>query len=337
MFPTRHQVAEMNKSARYLFIAFTFVASSVYSADEADEMSHAEFDALFEEISNWGRWGKDDQIGTLNLITPEKRVAAAALVKEGVSISLSLDLNKHIGELNTSPLEHEVTTSEYGSLGAAMDELSIRYHGYSHSHIDGLQHIAHKGLLYNRLSLDSIQSDGSQLALGIQHAADGIVTRGVLIDVPRFRGVDFVPSGTVITEQEITAWEQESGVTISSGDVLLIRTGRWIEVAQNGQWDVGERTTGFHASIATWLKSRDVAVLGMDATSDVAPSRVEDHSLPLHVLTIAALGMPLLDNLDLEALAATAAKLGRPTFLFIGAPLRVPGGTGSPLNPLAVF
>ena len=327
----------MNRSTQFFPAAVLLLVSMACPADDVSEMSSKAFNDLFLEVSNWGRWGDDDQMGTLNLITPDKKVVAAALVKDGLSVSLSLDLDKHEDDLNNSPLVHEVVTSEYGSLGAAMDELSIRYHGYSHTHIDGLQHIAHNGYLYNGLPLDSIQADGSQLELGIQHAADGIVTRGVLIDLPRFRDTDYISSGTVITEQEILAWEKESGITITSGDVLLIRTGRWVEVKQRGQWDVGERTTGFHASIASWLKARDVAVLGMDATSDVAPSRVEKQSLPLHVLTIAALGMPLLDNLDLEALAETAAELDRATFMFVGAPLRVPGGTGSPINPLAVF
>ena len=136
---------------------------------------------------------------------------------------------------------------------------------------------------------------------------------------------------------DLEAWEKESGVTITSGDVLLIRTGRWTQVAREGQWNFLEKAAGAHASLAPWLKSRDVAVIGCDGVSDVMPSGVEGLVNPLHELVIVGLGMPILDNLDLEAVADAAAERGRSTFLFVGAPLRVPGGTGSPLNPLAVF
>jgi kynurenine formamidase len=155
--------------------------------------------------------------------------------------------------------------------------------------------------------------------------------------MPRFLGIDFLPAGTAITVEDIEAWEKEAGVTVSSGDVLLIRTGRWTQVAREGQWNFLEKAAGAHASLAPWLKSRDVAVIGCDGVSDVMPSGVEGLVNPLHELVIVGLGMPILDNLDLEAVAEAAAERGRSTFLFVGAPLRVPGGTGSPLNPLAVF
>jgi kynurenine formamidase len=136
---------------------------------------------------------------------------------------------------------------------------------------------------------------------------------------------------------DLEAWEKETGVTVGSGDVLLIRTGRWAKVAKDGQWDFLAKAAGSHASVAAWLKARDVAVIGCDGVSDVMPSGVEGLVNPLHELVLVALGMPILDNLDLEAVAAAAAARKRPTFLFVGAPLRVPGGTGSPMNPLAVF
>ncbi|MEE4283673.1 MAG: cyclase family protein, partial [Pseudomonadales bacterium] len=133
------------------------------------------------------------------------------------------------------------------------------------------------------------------------------------------------------------AWEKQSGVTISSGDVLLIRTGRWAKVEQHGQYNFLAAAAGMHASVAAWLKARDVAVIGCDGVSDVMPSGVEGLVNPLHELVLVGLGMPILDNLDLEAVAEQATRSGRSTFLFVGAPLRVPGGTGSPLNPLAIF
>jgi kynurenine formamidase len=290
-----------------------------------------------QEISNWGRWGADDQLGTLNLITPAKRRAAASLVEDGVTVSMALDLNKQQDELNTDPFKHQVVIAEFGGHQGVIDTYSVSYHGYAHSHMDGLQHMAHKGELYNGMSIEAIQPEGTD-RLGIQNVGyNGVFTRGVLVDMPRFLGVDFLPAGTAITAEDLEAWEKKSGVRIASGDVLLIRTGRWVQVAKEGQWNFLEQSAGVHASLAAWLKSRDVAVIGCDGISDVVPSGVEGLAIPLHELVIAGLGMPILDNLDLEAVADAAAERGRSTFLFVGAPLRVPGGTGSPLNPLAVF
>jgi kynurenine formamidase len=155
--------------------------------------------------------------------------------------------------------------------------------------------------------------------------------------MPRFLGVDYLEPGSAITIADLEAWEKQSGVTVGQGDVLLIRTGRWAKVAKDGQWNFLQKAAGLHASVAAWLKARDVAVIGCDGVSDVMPSGVEGLANPLHELVLVGLGLPILDNLDLEALSQTAAKHKRSTFLYVGAPLRVPGGTGSPLNPLAVF
>ena len=325
-------------ASQRIFTMITLLATQMaWAVGDPPAMTRVEFDQLMQEISNWGRWGADDQLGTLNLITPAKRRDAASLVKDGVTVSMALDLNKHQDELNTSPFEHQVIIAEFGGHTGIVDTFSVNYHGYAHSHIDGLQHITHKGELYNGMSLESVRPEGTE-RLGIQNVGiNGVFTRGVLIDMPRFLGIDFLPAGTAITVEDIEAWEKEAGVTVSSGDVLLIRTGRWTQVAQEGQWNFMEKAAGLHASVAAWLKSRDVAVIGCDGVSDVTPSGVEGLVIPLHELVIAGLGMPILDNLDLEAVAEAAAERGRSTFLFVGAPLRVPGGTGSPLNPLAVF
>jgi len=328
----------MTAKKRILTVITLLTAQLVWAVGDPPAMTRVEFDHLMQEISNWGRWGADDQLGTLNLITPAKRRHAASLVKDGVTVSMSLDLNKQQDELNTNPFEHQVVTTEFGGHLGVVDTYSVNYHGFAHSHMDGLQHITHKGQLYNGMSLDSIHPDGSTEQLGIRNVGvNGVFTRGVLVDMPRFLGIDFLPAGSAITAKDIEAWEKDSGVTITSGDVLLIRTGRWQQVAQEGQWNFLEKAAGANASLAAWLKSRDVAVIGCDGISDVMPSGVEGLVIPLHELVIVGLGMPMLDNLDLEAVAEAAAKRGRSTFLFVAAPLRVPGGTGSPLNPLAIF
>ncbi|NKB98515.1 MAG: cyclase family protein [Pseudomonadales bacterium] len=310
---------------------------SVWAVGEPARMSKADYDEMMQSISNWGRWGTDDELGTLNTITPEKRAAAAKLVTAGVTVSMALELNKVKDDLNQNPFEHTLTTSEFAGHQVAGDAYAVDYHGFAHSHMDGLPHFAHKGKFYNGVPYSAAKPDGAE-RLGIHNAGvNGVFTRGVLIDMPRYLGKEWMEPGHAITVADLEAWEKASGVTVSAGDVLLIRTGRWAKIAAEGQWNSLEKAAGSHASIARWLKDRDVAVIGCDGVSDVMPSGVEGLVNPLHELVLVALGMPILDNLDLEAVASEAAQRDRTTFLFVGAPLRVKGGTGSPLNPLAVF
>lgn len=284
------------------------------------------------ELSNWGRWGDNDELGTLNLITPEKRVQAAALVKEGRTISLAFDLSKESGINNGDPLIHQLGTSGQW----AGDTYTINYHGYAHSHIDALCHIANQGKLYNGYAQEGRKANGAE-KLGIENMGKGIFTRGVLMDLPWLKGVPYLEPGTAIMTEDIEAWERKTGIEIGSGDVLLIRTGRWECEKQNGPWKYSEKAAGLHASVAKWLKVRDVAVLGSDGASDVLPSGVEGQTHPVHQLVLIALGMPILDNLNLEELAEEGAKSNKWVFLFVGSPLRIEGGTGSPLNPIAIF
>lgn len=318
-------------------VTLIFLSSTSSANDHStQQVSRAEFDRWFEEISNWGRWGKDDEKGTLNLITPAKRLAAAKLVKDGVSISMALELNKTPDPLNANPFEHTLNVGEFGGHEVAGDKYAVDYHGFAHSHMDGLPHFAHKGKMYNGVSVEELESSGSK-KLGINNAHEGVFSRGVLVDMPAFKGVDYLQPGTAITVADLEAWEEKTGIRVGSGDVLLIRTGRWEQVRQSGQWNFLAKAAGSHASVAKWLKARDVAVIGCDGISDVMPSGVEGLVNPLHELVLVGLGMPILDNLDLEAVAKAAQERQRWTFLFVGSPLRVPGGTGSPLNPLAVF
>ena len=313
-----------------------FAQTSAGYAQTAEPVTKAEFDQWMIDISNWGRWGDDDELGTLNLITDAKRLAAAKLVREGVSVSMALDLNKQRDAVNGNPFEHELQVSKFGGHEVAGDRYSVQYHGFAHSHMDGLPHFVHKGKMYNGFSVDVLKPSGAE-HLGIENAYQGVFTRGVLVDMPWLRGVDYLEPGTAITAADLEAWEKKTGVRIGSGDVLLIRTGRWECVRQNGQWNFVAKAAGSHASVAKWLKARDVAVIGCDGVSDVMPSNVEGLANPLHELVLVGLGMPILDNLDLDAVAEAAKARNRWEFLFVGAPLRVPGGTGSPLNPLAIF
>ncbi len=305
-------------------------------AQPPESVSRAQFDQWMQDISNWGRWGDNDEKGTLNLITPQKRIEAAQLVQEGVSVSMSRFADKVQRPMNGNPFRHTLAVSRFGDHEVAGDEYSVQYHGFAHTHIDGLPHFAHKGQMYNGFSVSELRESGSN-RLGIHNAFEGVFTRGIIVDVPWLRGVEFLPPGTAITSADLEAWEERTGIRIGSGDVLLIRTGRWEQVRQQGEWMFIGNAAGSHASLALWLKERDVAVIGSDGVSDVMPSGVEGLINPLHELVLVGLGMPILDNLDLDAVAAAAAERNRWEFLFVGSPLRVQGGTGSPMNPLAIF
>ena len=310
--------------------------SAISAEPDPEAQGRQQFDQWFNEISNWGRWGQDDELGTLNLITPAVKVKAAGLVRQGVTISLARDLDKVKSEYNPHPFEQATSVISFGSQAIASDVYAVQYHGAAHTHIDALAHVFHKGRMYNGLPVELIRPDGSE-KLGIHNMKDGIFTRGVLVDMAWLRGLDFLEPGYAITASDLEAWEAKAEVIIGTGDALLVRTGRWQRDRQLGPSDLRDGAAGLHASVAKWLKARDVAVVGSDGGNDVLPYSVASVSFPFHVLAVAALGMPLLDSLDLDALASEALKQGRWEFLFIGAPLRVEGGTGAPINPLAVF
>jgi kynurenine formamidase len=291
----------------------------------------AEFDTLFQQVKNWGRWGPDDQLGSANLITVAKRKQAVTLVKSGITVSLAHNPLTERAEDNSNPFEHTMLR------GFSMDRYAVSYHGYAHSHIDALCHILYKDQTYNGYARADVNTEKGCTKLGIQNLKDGVVTRGVLVDIPRLRNLPYLEPGTPIYVEDLEAWEKKSGAKIASGDVVLVRTGRWARRAALGPWNVGQNAAGLHASVAPWIKARGIAFLGGDAAQDVVPSRVEGVALPIHTLMITALGVNLLDNQDLESLGETAAKLNRWEFMLTIAPVPVTGGTGFPLNAIAMF
>jgi len=286
------------------------------------------------EVSNTGRWGAEDRLGTLNLVTPEVRREAAREVRDGVSVSMSLDL---MGETEPDAglrLERNVIATGSES-GWTLESIAIDYHGTAYSHLDGLAHALYRDRLYNGVTRADIGDSSGSGTLGIETMREGIVTRGVLVDLPRLRGVPYLDPESFVTAEDLEEWERATGVRVRSGDVLLIRTGRWARDVAEGPRPLGQGAAGPHPSLARWLKERGVAMLGGDNTNERYPTIVPSLS-PVHLLTLVAMGMPLLDNLDLEEVAREAAARGRSTFLFVAAPLPLVGGIGSPLNPLAV-
>ena len=291
----------------------------------------AEFDELFRQVSNWGRWGKDDQLGSANLVTGAKRKQAVALVKDGISVSLAHNPLTEPAADNTSPFEHTMIP------GFFMDTYKVSYHGYAHSHIDALCHILYKEKTYNGYARAEVNTEKGCTKLGIDHLKTGVLTRGILIDIPRLRNLPYLEPGTAVYVEDLEAWEKKAGVKVASGDAIFLRTGRWARREKLGPWNIAQSAAGVHASVAPWVKARGVAFIGSDAALDVTPSMVDGENLPVHILMINALGINLLDNQDLESVAETAAKLNRSEFMVTIAPVPVTGGTGFPVNALATF
>lgn len=290
-----------------------------------------EFDQMFHQIKNWGRWGPDDQLGAANLITDAKRKQAAGLVKVGIAVGLAHPPLTEAAPDNGSPFEHTMNR------GFSTDTYRVSYHGYAHSHLDALCHILYKGQTYNGHQSADVLTDKGCTKLGIQSLRNGIVTRGILIDIPLLRRLPYLEPGTPVFVEDLEAWEKKAGIKVSPGDAIFLRTGRWARREKLGPWNVGQNEAGYHASVAPWLKARGVSFLGSDDAQDVTPSLVEGVNLPVHTLAITALGIDILDNQDLEAVAATAAKLNRWEFMLTVAPVPVTGGTGFPVNALAIF
>jgi kynurenine formamidase len=300
-------------------------------------MTHETFDQWMKELSNWGRWGKQDEMGAVNLITPAKRKQAAALVKEGVSYSLSRDAEKEKAVDNPVPFEHKMLRTGINNPGTSSgDSFTIAHHGYAHTHMDSLCHFFYKGKMYNGFAQETVTDKGAE-HLSIHNFKNGIVTRGILMDIARLKGVDYLEPGTAIYPEDLDAWEKKARIKVSSGDVVFIRTGRWAMRDAKGPWPASKSSAGLHMSSARWLKSRDVAMLGSDAASDLMPSGIDGVTQPIHTLVLVAMGMPIFDNCDLELVSKEAARRQRWEFLLTAAPLAVQGGTGSALNPLATF
>jgi kynurenine formamidase len=294
-------------------------------------ISKQQMDKWKSDLSNWGRWGKDDERGALNLITATKRKQAAALVKEGFTVSLALDADTVKSIDNPNPYDHKM-------MGIGSDYIGVAMHGWAHTHLDALCHFLYKDQTYNGYARADVLSDKGCMKLSIDKLRNGIVTRGILIDVPRLRNLPYLEPGTPIYAEDIEAFEKKAGIKVSAGDALFIRTGVWPYRAKFGPYVRGRngKDAGLDASVIPWLKQRDIAVLGSDHPQGVNPSQTEMPNA-VHDFSLVSLGVPLLDNCDLEALAAAAAQRNRWEFMLTVAPLPVRGATGSPVNPIATF
>jgi kynurenine formamidase len=350
-------------------------------------LTKEDVDRWMTELSNWGKWGADDQAGTINLITPATRKAAVAQVREGVSVSMALDADLPKEGSTGGPLPGMGGGPPRGggnpaaggaAAGAAggppaggapagrgqgggmaerptwtlssrppgpeprdrasyvVDTSAVSYHGNNTTHLDAPSHMYYKGKVYNGFPQTSYTDRGAGKD-DVMSMKNGIFTRGVLFDMPRLKGVPYLGDNEAIYVEDLEAWEKKAGFRVAAGDAVLVRTGRWVRVREKGPLDLNRATPGLYASCARWLRERGAAILGSDVVQDVRPSQVEGVNQPIHQMALMAMGMPLIDNADLEALSEAAAQRRRWTYLLTINPLRLPGATGGPVNPIATF
>ncbi|KJK53595.1 MULTISPECIES: cyclase family protein [unclassified Streptomyces] len=301
-------------------------------------MSRAEFDALFAAVRTWGRWSPADR-GAWNRVTPGHVLRAAALVRSGTAVPLGLPWNTRAEPDNGRPALHYM--SDLGDVEPAepatyKDFIAADYHGKAVSHLDALSHVAYRGRLYDgRPAAEAVGAGGARF--GSVEALGPLVTKGVLLDLPAVLGTRWLEPGHAVRARDVAAAERALGVAIDEGCAVLLRSGRFRRRRELGPWDTGAACAGLHVDAVPLLAGRAIALLGGDGDSDVRPSPVEGVHSPVHALAVAAMGVPLLDNLDLEALSAACAEAQRYEFMLVVSPLRVPGGTGSPVNPVAVL
>ena len=338
---TRHLRRVSGASVIAVLVAALTTAAG-WTQERPSLTTEADFLRAMKELSNWGRWGPDDELGAANFITPAKRIAAAALVTEGVSISLAHDVIQEDAVDGGTYLDRQVLRV---SASGASDRYQYTgtYHGAIHSHLDSVAcHVMFEGKGYNGVPMEAIVATGGCPQGSIHALRDGIVTRGILFDATLLPGRatadGWLEPGTPVTWTDLETLEEIEGVRVSEGDVILLYTGRWKRRAAVGPWPTSEGVAGYQADVAYFLKERGVSFIGHDMYNDVSPHGFPQNvGLPIHRLALVALGVSIFDNLDFEQLVEQARRLNRYEFLFTAAPLRIEQGMGSPINPIATF
>ena len=299
-------------------------------------VSAEQFERWLTELSNWGRFGPDDELGMANLITPAKRAEAAALVTEGHTVSLASNAQNY--RTADVPCPVEWSMSRATRTGASDTIAYPCIHGPGTTHLDAFAHVFFDGKMWNGYDVDGLvtMEDGA-LKNSIMVVKDGLVTRGVLYDIPRLKGVPWLEPGTRITVEDLEAWEAQTGVRVGPGDAFLIRWGRWARQDALGPFDTGAEAAGLDNNVIPWLKERDVAIAGWETPGYVPQPEGDLPRTALHNFALTILGIQVLDRADFQVLAEAAAERNRWEFMVTIAPLRIPNGTGSPVNPIAMF
>ena len=311
------------------------IAIHLPSAIYADEVTQIQFDEWMTTLSNWGRWGEDDERGALNLITPAKKIAAAKLVIAGKTVSMArtmpLEKLPDDAKANRAPVIKGSAVNVYNinqEHGYFWERYEVEYHGSDMTHVDALCHVAYRGKVYNGANfLDSASKENGCESHNVLSMRDGVLTRGVLIDLP----------GKEVTPTDILAWEAKTGIRIESGDAVFLRTGRDLTAEESMPKDANNvaNSGGYHPSLIPFIKERDIALLGSDSYQEVGSQQAV--AMPIHFFALVGLGVHLLDNLYLETLAETAQQQNSWEFMFVMAPHTMPNGSGAAVNPIAVF
>lgn len=295
--------------------------------------SDVDLNDQFARLSNWGRWGPADDLGTINYITPDKTLAALRLPRHGVTIGLGRDL--YVGGGDPDQTGQFGSDTIQVSDAAVNDEWHLTTHGFGMTHIDALGHTLYRGMVYPGVELEDVLGDEGLSRSSVYAYRSGIITRGVLLDVAAFRGVDYLEQGDGVSVSDLTGACAAAGTRIESGDAIFIRTGLASRRSVNG-FDGDEVRTGVLPEVTEWLFDSQIAIYSGDCIEQL-PSLSPEMSHPLHQVGQVSMGLCTLDIPDMERLAAAATKYAANTFLVVIAPLRVKGASGSPVNPIAVF
>jgi kynurenine formamidase len=311
-------------------------------------VTESEVVGFLKTLSNWGRWGTEDELGTLNLITPAKRLAAARLVRDGVPVTCARPIVTEVTPDTTFQVMRFMVDSGEGRDTAPRERLLARrgasefigmvFHGYTVTHVDTPAHFFWDGRLYNGRSCNLITSREGATVEAVELLHDGVVSRGVLLDVARARGVPWLEPGEGVMPEDLEAAERAQGVRVETGDILLVRTGYYGRRLAEGPVNPTQAgSPGPHAALAPWLRERGVAMWGSDTHNDVTPTPYPGMGHPFHIVALVGLGLWLIDNMNLEDIAEACAERRRWEFMLTLAPLRLRNVTGSPVNPIALF
>jgi kynurenine formamidase len=305
--------------------------------------SEDEVVGYLERLSNAGRWGAADELGTLNLITPAARLRALATAVEGLPIGCARAITIEPGAADVvDPPVHEVVATappsgEPPRAGTASDRIGVPSHGVTITHLDALSHFHVDGRTYGGRPVVQRTAAEAPEAGSVEAMRDGVVTRGVLVDVARMREVPYLEAGDPVGPDDLEQWEADHGERLGEGDALLLRTGWARRREERGPYPERKHRPGLDAGALPWLHERGIAVVASDAAHDRVPSGYARIPMPIHTVGLVAMGLCLIDNCDFERLAAACAERDRWTFLFMVAPLRLVNATGSPVTPVAVL
>jgi kynurenine formamidase len=300
-------------------------SSQQVSAKQHPTVTKEEWEGWMKTRTNWGRWGSDDQLGAMNLVTETKRRQAMGLNKGLAAVSLAHKPVLIPKERPDGISYLEIKLNHLKGSDFTIEDQMVAFHGSSFTHMDALCHGDYAGKTYNGYAVSEVITEGGCKKLGIDNLPAGVVTRGVVIDIPFLKGVKTLEPGTHVYPDDIEAFERRAGLRIGPGDAIFLHTGRW----------TSGKPSGYDITVGPWMKDRGVSIVSSDAIQDV--SEIPGLTLPLHHYILAGLGANIIDNADLERVTETARRLNRWEFMLVVLPVAVPGGTGYPVNPIAIF